>query len=69
MNMIGSVVISFVERGQNLTKGVRAVEVEVEKTGDGKNGWKGKCLHLVLNAVDRTAFFSAYTVHCWASLF
>jgi hypothetical protein len=35
--MIGSVVISFVERGQNLTKEVRAVEVEV-RTGDGKNG-------------------------------
>jgi hypothetical protein len=36
--MIENVVISFVERGQNLTKEVRAVEVEVEKTGDGKNG-------------------------------
>jgi hypothetical protein len=34
--MIGNVVISFVERGQNLTKEVRAVEVE--KTGGGKNG-------------------------------
>jgi hypothetical protein len=36
--MIGNVVISFAERGQNHTKEVRAVEVEVEKTGDGKNG-------------------------------
>jgi hypothetical protein len=38
MNMIGSAVISFVGRGQNLTKEVRGVEVEVVKTGDGKNG-------------------------------
>jgi hypothetical protein len=36
--MIGNVVISFVERGQNLTKEARAAEVEVEKTGDGRNG-------------------------------
>jgi hypothetical protein len=36
--MIGSVVISFAEREQNRTREVRAVEVEVEKTGDGKNG-------------------------------
>jgi hypothetical protein len=36
--MIGNVGISFVERGQNLTREVRGVEVEVEKTGDGKNG-------------------------------
>jgi hypothetical protein len=36
--MIGSVVISSVERGRNLTKEVKVVEVEVEKTGDGKNG-------------------------------
>jgi hypothetical protein len=37
-NTIGNVVISFVEKGQNLTKEVRAVEAEVEKTGDGRNG-------------------------------
>jgi hypothetical protein len=35
--MIGNVAISFVERGQNLTKEVKAVEVEA-RTGDGKNG-------------------------------